>query len=232
MSKTPDLIRARVRFHLRDREKARPAFSSFEYDAVIDSEMRVLAGLIDLGDDWGTGALGITLSNATDTYTAPSTLNYAAVKRLRLASSQREIELVSDEKWRQYRDGIASPQSQPGDPIIAREYENADQQLKFQFHPWPRGADSVEIYRQLMPDALVDDTSMIPFDDAGCEALIYKVAVVLAKKMPEEEFARRGLSPGVIDEWQANIRTLLNTHRTRRARQRARKKIRRGGRGY
>lgn len=234
MSATAQVVMDRARYHLRDRDKGREAFSPFEYLATCDSEMKILAGAIDLGDSWylRTDGDALAISGTSDEWTLPLSPDPATIKRVRLYSTQRELRVVSVDEFASIVDGNPTPSTSPGDPTVCCMWEDYSQVVHIRVHPWPRGADWLEFYRSDLPTSLTSSGDIIPFDDGCIEALALAVAETLALKMPAEERARRGLDPGVVQKWRPGIVELVRAHRVRRARQKSRKRIRRGVRGY
>lgn len=234
MSATALAVMKRTQFHLRDREKARQAFSQFEYLATIDSEMKVLAGLIDLGDSWYLQSEGdaLTINGTSDEWTLPLSPDPSRLILVRLWSTQQLLKPLTPAAFAELVDGNPTPQSSPGDPCWYTIWEDYSQVVHIRVHPWPRKADYLEFFRSDLPVTLASTGDIIPFDDACIEALALTSADTLAAKMPAEERARRGLDVSVTRKWQANIAVLLRSHRVRRNRQKASKRIRRGKRGY
>lgn len=226
-------VLTRVRFHLRDREKGRQAFSAFEVYATIDARLKLFAGRLDLGDTWtkvaDTNTLAIT--NATDTYILSVTPLHR-LQKVRLASTQLELEILSQAGFEERRSGNVNPSANPGNPTACRLWEDGSQGLYIQLDPWPRGADDIEVLRSSLPVTVSDESSVIPLDDASLEGLAYDVAHELGLKMPPEERERRGLSPDVLAKWEQSVELAVHNHRVRRARGKASKRIRRGVRGY
>lgn len=217
MSATLAAIRARVRFHLRDRDLHDAAFSTFEVDDAINSALKVLGSRLRLGLDWVSNALSI--SNAADTYTLPGTNQYKQVIAFRLVSEQTVIPVIPRGEFDAYREGATNPSvNGTGDPEYATVWEDTAQATKVQFYPWPKDADTVDMLRTTLPAALATASATAPFDDLGVEALCFRAAAYLLGKSSDDILSKLRLSRESAAMYNANAEEAIRESRYRHAR--------------
>lgn len=192
MSETLANVRKRVRFHLRDRNPNQQVFSSFELNSAIEVAMLDVAGEARLGQEWVTG---LAISNSTDTYAAPGSLEYAQLLRVRLASTQLDLEPITREQFERLRNGDTSASTAgAGAPQMFVPYETPAQVLTLQLWPWPRAVDSLELLRSTLPTSLSSDAATLPFDKLAVEATAKRAAGQLIAGAADDVLAKLGLS--------------------------------------
>ena len=217
MSSTLADVRTKVRFHLRDRNKSDQRFSSFEVDAAVVSVLPDVAHRLRMAFEWLTGALSI--SNATDTYNLPGSQAYSQVLGFRSQSQALDVEVIPREDFDGMREGVTNPQANgTGFPTHATVWEDATGQAKVQLYPWPKDADTLDMKRSLLPAAQTSDSSVIPFDAAGVEALALETAAYLAAKSAPEVLATLQLAPDCAAVFKGEASSLIADSRVRRAR--------------
>lgn len=210
--------RARVDFHLRDRDSASESFSLFEKNVAIESAMRLMAPKLLLGDSWSLPLFAVVAG--TDTYVLPSTTaqQYDRLKMLRLRSTGQEIPVVSFVEFERFRAGDTVPSSST--PLVAMIYEGESGAPSVRLWPRPSAADNMDGFFTRLPAALgQDDGATIPFDELAFEALCYAAALELYGKLTEDERARRKLGPDTAALWGSHVASGIRDSRHRKRRQ-------------
>lgn len=208
----------RVDHHLRDQDGATAAFSPWEKEAVIEAQMRLLAGELLLGEQWSSSL--VTLVVGTDTYTLPTatTQDYERLKRLRLQLNGLEIPIVSLEVFETFREGETT--ATRGTPQVAMVIQEPSSAPKLRFWPTPDQASVVDGFFTLLPATFAhDETASIPFDELAFEALCYASALELWNRMPQGERDRRNLGPDTPALWGECVVRGVRASRHRRRRQ-------------
>ena len=208
MSRTLAEAEREVRYHLRDRNPQGAAFTSPEYLHAIQSAVRLLAGQLLLGETI-TPAL-ITLVAGTKDYVLPGTQQYAKLYQLRSGSHGVIIPVVSMAHLESLRQGDTGT-TVAGPPQVAAIYETTAQATTIRFWQTPAEADTLEGRFLKLPTAFytagtgalaaLPDSTIIPFDDDGFEALCWIVAAEMYERMPEDKRARLGLGQGAGSSW-------------------------------
>lgn len=208
----------RVDYHLRDGDSATASFSPWEKEAVIESQLRLLAPRLLLADQWTTPL--VTLAAGTDTYLLPSTTgqDYDRLKRLRLQSNGLEIPIVSLRSFESYREGEVPVLR--GTPVVAMIVQGVAAAPSLRFWPTPEAVDYVDGFFSLLAAPFNhNEAANIPLDEMAFEALCYSVALELYGRMSEDELAKRNLGPGTPALWEKHIATGIMGSRHRRRRQ-------------
>ena len=223
MSTSYQQWRTRVRYHMRDRDPSRYAFSTPEVEREMEAVLRALSGPSGLGTGQNWTTLAVTA--ATDTYDMPDSEMYRQVLAIR-RDDGLPLEILTREQFDRWREGESSTSHSSGRPERATLYEvpsvtTTAPKLVVQFHPWPDRSETLDILRSLVPSSLGSDTHLLPFDDIGCEALAYKVAANLLAGTDDETLARLKLTRAVAGLYASEADRLVRESRIRRANMRA-----------
>lgn len=224
MSITRVQARTKVRTFMRDRDPADYIFSSPEINVHVESTMRTLAGQAKLGQEWTT----LSVTDATDTYAMPGSVEYAQVLEVRRQVDGHEVRIVSREVMQRLRDGDTASAPSRGRPYWLTMWEDPSQSLKVRVFPWPDAAYTLDVLRSTLPAALATDAAVIPFDSLLSDALCYQVASELLLSMPPEQAAKRLVDAKTLAMgYAAKADALVAEHRLRRHRHRGVGNVRR-----
>lgn len=210
MSGTLAGVRNNVRWLLQDHDPSNYAVSTPELNRLIEHRMQTAAVEIGQGPAWVTAAL--TLVPDQSDYTLPTGVTYQQVMLLRLGSQGWSMMRISMDIMTVKRRGPAIPRGLPTDYTL---WEDTSQVVNVRLFPTPSQADTIDIFRSLVPATLTDDSTAIPFSDGGLRLLELGVALRAAKRMTPEQRAQRLLSDDVIKQWEQDIETEKRTERSR-----------------
>lgn len=223
MSRTLAEAERTVRYHLRDRNPQSEAFTSPEYVLELQSGVRLLAGELLLGET-ETLALITTAANTKD-YVLSGTQQYANLYELRDQEDGLIIPIVSMAVLEAWREGDTGTVGHTGSSQIAAIFETTAQATTVRFYPTPTEVRTLDGRFSRIPAsfytagtgilAALPDSTTIPYDDQGFEALCFRVAKSLFDRMPEDQRARRGLAPTAADEWGSLSASLVKHSRHR-----------------
>lgn len=214
----------RVRYHLRDRNPQGQAFTSPEVVHELETNVRIIAGAIKLGEE-RVSALVTTVAG-TQFYTLPGTQTYASVRYFKDQQLGLRARVVSEYEFESYQYGLSVLKPVTTRPMIAMIRENASQATEVGFWPVPDMQYVYDAYRSLLPARFFNagtgvltsspDATTIPFDDQAFEALCYTTASDLFNRMPEADRQRLKVADTSAAEWQGRAAALIKASRVRR----------------
>lgn len=190
MSATVSDVRSRTRFLLRDRDPGRYAVSTPELDRALERNMRAVAGLILLGEEW----VALALTAGTAEYELTGSPLVGRVLGARRQSDGAALTPVSPQAMAELREGQSATAPPRNRPQWYATWESPAQSLRVLLHPVPSLSETIEFRISTLPEAIDRDPDIvIPFGEDGIEALAYRTAVELGLAMTEDQRAERKL---------------------------------------
>jgi len=216
VSQTVLQIDAKVKVHTNDILTGREVFSREVRRGKIDSALRgTIATRLSLGQTYVSGALAI--GPAANTYSLPSTSSYRYIKQVRTQSLGRNLDVVPYEALMARLNHIKDPAQFKAYPMECAFWEQPDGVVQVKFYPWPVRDDAVDLMESVLPNESVADDTVVPLDDAGCEALAYEAALQLILMANAEQLNALRISPNVANVYMANRDIALRESRKRMA---------------
>jgi hypothetical protein len=143
----------------------------------------------------------LTLTMVPGTYDYTLTGISGDIRRIIRNSDGVELgQMTMEQLNARYRQGSSNP-AEADAPTDFAPFETSAQVSRIRVGPTPVVSDSLDVYYGVIPSALTDDASLIPFSEPLLRALERAVAARCVSAMSETDRKRRMISDAAIAQW-------------------------------